>query len=137
MSGIEAVGLALAVIPILSDSTTHYKKVLEPIRLALQPDRRHEELLDFYRKLNFELAQLKAIIHTVLNRNPEWTTLRSDTDILVERFDTKENRVAFEDRFGDRGGEEFVRLVGDNLAVIERIIRRRGLGAPASDKKPV
>ena len=111
VTGIECVGLILAVMPIFIEAAKSYKKGVDTIRDVVSPQRRDDRLEDFYEDLWWEMFLIDRQIREVVQALPclsdsrkteltaaehmdEWTVdadvtdalhnfLRSDSDFLA------------------------------------------------------
>ena len=119
MSGIDVVGLAFTVVPLIVMVAKTYR---EPLAAMLRQRPAQAKLTEFYRDLLYEVTILDNTLSEVFGRLPREKRPRADS--LV---DDKPTLEILADRLGE-ADKAFMEILRDNMEFFEHLVTSSSIG---------
>lgn len=122
MSGVEIVGLALGVVPLIITAAAAYREALDPVRAALFPKSSNSKLSEFYRGLLFEVTILNGMLSELFQHMPNQARPRSDS---VHEDDSNMLDVLTQ-KLGD-SNQAFMAILMNDMRLFEHLVSGSGV----------
>jgi hypothetical protein len=141
MSGLEFIGLALALAPLFTDAIEHHNNLLMPFK-ALNPEKYKEWAEDFLGDLNFEICMLKISLQKLIKELFIRDDLKAklldleNFDRILWREPEPELKEALDSRLKDCA-DGFVKSLTTILRYLDKIVKDDTLPVPMRQEEIV